>query len=49
MGMYLDTQAVSRGADALEAVSQSIGGLGIGGDYRPLSIYSAVSLSLIHI
>ena len=43
MGMYLDTQAVSRGADALEAVSQSIGGLGIGGDYRPLSIYSAVS------
>ena len=43
MGMYLDTQAVSRGADALEAVSQSIGGLGIRGDYRPLSIYSAVS------
>ena len=43
MGMYLDAQAVSRGADALASVSQSLRGHGIRGDYKSLSLYSAVS------
>ena len=43
MGMYLDAQAVSRGADVLATVAQSMKSHGMMADLRRFSVYSAVS------